>query len=117
MRSTSNGFLHTGNPCLSKTFHSLRHLFRHTGGPDIWSTWLRNEITPALHVDEDIRALIQALPTKADIEALILRLDDAHGQELHMVRTEVQTLADHYNTEKILLYGLGTAGVSFGEGP
>lgn len=41
---------------------------------------------------EDLRALIQALPTRADIEALIYKVEEAHHKELQQVQTVLQAL-------------------------
>lgn len=45
-------------------------------------------------MDPDIRALLQALPTKNDIEAMILRLEETHRRDIQEVRGEVSSLAD-----------------------
>lgn len=44
--------------------------------------------------DEELRAILQALPTKADIETLIGRVEAAHRKELHAVKQEVHSLSD-----------------------
>lgn len=46
------------------------------------------------HIDGELRALLQALPTKQDIEALILRVEESHRREIQEVRTEIHSLAD-----------------------
>lgn len=46
------------------------------------------------HLDEDLRSLLQALPTRADIEALILRIEEAHSREQTEVRADLHTLTD-----------------------
>lgn len=39
--------------------------------------------------------LIETLPTKSGIESLILRLEDAHRQDLQAVKADVQSLFEH----------------------
>lgn len=46
------------------------------------------------HLDEDLRSLLQALPTSAHIEALILRIEEAHSRDLTEMRADLHTLAD-----------------------
>lgn len=48
---------------------------------------------PALF-EQDIRGLLQALPTRSDIEALILRLEETHRRDIQEVRGEVSTLTE-----------------------
>lgn len=48
-------------------------------------------------LDTDIRALFQALPTKMEIKALILRIEDAHRKDIQVVRMDVQALSDRVN--------------------
>lgn len=45
-------------------------------------------------MDVDIRSLLRALPTKADMEALMSRLEEQHRRDFHELRTEVHTLDD-----------------------
>lgn len=49
-------------------------------------------------IDQDIRNLVQALPTRADIETLILRLEETHRRNMQEVRGEVSTLAVRVTT-------------------
>lgn len=48
--------------------------------------------------DNELRTLLQALPTKSDMEALIGRVEAAHRQELQIVRKEVQVLSSRLTT-------------------
>lgn len=43
---------------------------------------------------EDLKALIQALPTRADIEAFITKVEEAHYKELQQVRVGLQVLTE-----------------------
>lgn len=45
-------------------------------------------------MDQDIRTLLQALPTKTDIEAMILRLEETHRRDIQEVRGEVSSLSE-----------------------
>lgn len=45
-----------------------------------------------LQLDSDLRALLQALLTKSDIELLIGRIEENHSKEMHGVKSEVQSL-------------------------
>lgn len=47
-----------------------------------------------LRADVKLRALLQALPTRSDIEAIVSRLEATHRKEIEVVRQEVQTLSD-----------------------
>lgn len=40
-------------------------------------------------MEEDLRILIQTLPMRTDIEALIHRVEDAHHKEIKQVQTEI----------------------------
>lgn len=51
-------------------------------------------------LDQDIRALLQALPTRTNIEALILRLEETHCRDIQEVRGEVSNLTDQIMTGK-----------------
>lgn len=42
---------------------------------------------------EDLRALIQAFSTRADIEAHVHKVEEAHHKELQQVQTVLQALA------------------------
>lgn len=46
------------------------------------------------HLDEDLRSLLQALPTRVDIEALIVRIEEAHSRDITEVRADLHTLTD-----------------------
>lgn len=51
--------------------------------------------TPLLFgADEELRAILQALPTKADIETLIGKVEAAHRKEIRAVKQEVHSLSD-----------------------
>lgn len=50
--------------------------------------------------DSDLRTLLQALPTKADIEVLIPRVKEANHKDLQVVWTEVQVLPDRFTAEE-----------------
>lgn len=45
-------------------------------------------------VDQDIRTLLQALPTKTDIKAMILHLEETHRRDIQEVRGEVSSLSN-----------------------
>lgn len=45
-------------------------------------------------LDQDIRALLQALPTRTNIEALILHLEETHHHNIQEVREDVSNIAD-----------------------
>lgn len=59
--------------------------------------------------DSDIRALLkalptkadmEALPTKADMEALVMRMEEQHRRDLQEIRTEVQVIDDRLTREE-----------------
>lgn len=43
--------------------------------------------------DEELKAILRALPTRADIEALVGRVEAAHKKEIHEVKQDVKTLS------------------------
>lgn len=43
-------------------------------------------------LDEELRSLLQALPTRADIEALTTCIEEAHSRDIQEVRVEIQSL-------------------------
>lgn len=45
-------------------------------------------------MDGELRALLQALPMKQDIESLIQRVEEAHHRDIQPVRTEIGALTD-----------------------
>lgn len=45
-------------------------------------------------MDAEIRALLQALPAKQDIETLIQRVEEAHRRDIQAVRMEISSLSD-----------------------
>lgn len=56
---------------------------------------------------DDLRAILQALPTRADIEALpsksdieslILRVEEAHARDLQEIRAEIQVISDRVDS-------------------
>lgn len=49
-------------------------------------------------LDQEIRALLQALPTRTDIGALILRLEETHRRDIQEVRGEDSILTDWVTT-------------------
>lgn len=56
--------------------------------------------------DQDIRSLLQALPTRTDIEALILKLEETHRRDIQEVRGEVSTLAERVSTGEVSVSSL-----------
>lgn len=44
-------------------------------------------------VDEELKAILRALPMRADIEALVGRLEAAHKKEISEVKKDVETLS------------------------
>lgn len=57
--------------------------------------------------DDELWVLLQALPTKANIEALIGRLKDAHRQELQALKSDMQSLSDRLSSGETTGYGAG----------
>lgn len=52
-------------------------------------------------LNADLCAILQALPTKSDIEALILRIEEAHSRDIHEVRTELHSVADRVTSGEV----------------
>lgn len=51
-------------------------------------------------LEDDLRAMLQALPTRADIEALIFCIEEAHGRDMQEVRNDLQSLTDRVSTRE-----------------
>lgn len=51
--------------------------------------------------------LIQDLPTQADIEALISKVEEAHGKELQVIHgDEIQTISEHLAVDESVTHSL-----------
>lgn len=48
-------------------------------------------------LEGDIQALLRALPTRQNIKALILRVEETHRQDIQAVRTDINVLAEKVN--------------------
>lgn len=48
---------------------------------------------PSVMGEQDLRALLQALPTQADMEALVSQMEEACRRDLHTVKADVQQLS------------------------
>lgn len=64
------------------------------------------EDTAPRYDDRDLGVLLQALPTGADIEKMIARLEEAHSREIKVVQTEVQRIANKLEMESTTLASL-----------
>lgn len=47
-----------------------------------------------LHADEELRALLRAIPTRADFESLASRLEASHRRDIAAVRTDITALSE-----------------------
>lgn len=54
----------------------------------------------------DLRALLQALPMRADMEAMVSHLEEVHCRDLKLVWTQVQQLSDRLTTDETSLASL-----------
>lgn len=64
------------------------------------------EALPTESMEMDLRALMQALPTRADLEAMMARLEEVHRGDLKVVQTEVEQLTARLTTEESSLASL-----------
>lgn len=55
---------------------------------------------------DDLRAILQALPTKSNIEALILRIEEAHSRDIQEVKAELHTLSDRVDSREASISSL-----------
>lgn len=55
---------------------------------------------------DDIRSILQSLPTKADIEGLILRIEEAHSRDIQEVRADLHTLTDRVDSGETIISSL-----------
>lgn len=58
---------------------------------------------PTLCMDSELRALLHALQTKADIETLICRLEEQHRKDFLGNKRDVQSLSTHLTTRETSL--------------
>lgn len=54
----------------------------------------------SLQADADIRTLLRALPTKANMEALMMKMEKQHCRDFHGLRSEVNSLDDRLSKEE-----------------
>lgn len=66
-----------------------------SGFPETLTSQQPSPLPPASG-DLDLRALLQALLTRMDIEALVYRLEEVHLREIHLVWVDAQLLSDIY---------------------
>lgn len=57
-------------------------------------------------VSDDIREILQALPTKSDIEALILRIEEAHSRDIQEVRGDLHALTNRVDSGEATISSL-----------
>lgn len=55
---------------------------------------------------DDLRSILQSLPTKADIEGLILRIEEAHSRDIQEVRADLHTLTDRVDSGEATISSL-----------
>lgn len=55
---------------------------------------------------DDIRSILQSLPTKADIEGLILRIEEAHSRDIQEVRADLHALTDRVDSGEATISSL-----------
>lgn len=66
-------------------------------------------VTPTQsQLDMDLRAILQSLPTRADIEALIMRIEESHNRDIQEVRTKLHTVADLVTSGETLVASLAS---------
>lgn len=51
-------------------------------------------------LEEELHSMLQVLPTRSDIEALILCIEAAHSRDMAVVRTELHSLTDCIDAEE-----------------
>lgn len=59
-----------------------------------------------LQADDELRALLRALPTRTDMEALISKLEATHCKEMAVVKNDVKALADRMDAGESLVIDL-----------
>lgn len=64
------------------------------GTPDVFQETMENTTHTQSRLDADLRAMLQALPTRADIETLIQRIDEAHKRDIQEVREDLHTVTE-----------------------
>lgn len=65
-----------------------------------WLSIQQENTGPLSMGEQDLRTLIQALPMRKDIEALIYRVEEAHNRELQVVHTDIQSISERLAVEE-----------------
>lgn len=55
--------------------------------------WSEGPLPPSYRTDPELMAILQALPTKTDIESLVGRVEAAHRKGIQAMKQEVQSLS------------------------
>lgn len=64
------------------------------GTPAVFRMVMEDSTQHRSRLDTDLRAMLQALPTRADIETLIQRIEEAHSRDIQEIRTDLHTVTD-----------------------
>lgn len=73
------------------------------------STEIRGNMTPlpvTFRADAELKAILQALPTRADIEALVGKVEAAHKREMKEIKQDMQSLSSRLTTGEFSLVTL-----------
>lgn len=69
-----------------------------SGTPAIFHTDMAGPSQCPGHLEDDLRAMLQALNTKSDIETLILHIEEAHSRAIQEVKAELHPLSDRMDS-------------------
>lgn len=84
--------------CSSPVYQPARELSADSYGEPHQTTMASPQPPKPILIDQDIRSLLQALPTRSDIEALILKLEETHRRDIQEVRGEISNLTERVST-------------------
>lgn len=78
----------------------------HMGTPAVFRSGSADTPHGQPRLEDDLRAMLQALPTRADIESLIQRVEEAHRRDIQEVKTELNTINTRVTTGENLTSAL-----------
>lgn len=76
------------------------------GTPAVFRSATADPTPGQSRLEDDLRAMLQALPTRADIETLIQRVEEAHKRDIQEIKTDIQTIDHRVTTGESLTSAL-----------
>lgn len=76
------------------------------GSPAIFCSNMEGTSSTQPPIEEDLRSMLRALPTIADIEALILRIEEAHSKDIQEVKADLHNVENRVTSGESRLTAL-----------